>query len=75
MHVDPATARPLLVSPLAAPEGTGPIESQRSRTRAVDDSLGTIFIGIAGMIGAGKSTLGSRPQPSSGQPSRLAQRA
>lgn len=51
MHVEPATATPPLVSPLAA-EGTGP-----TRQRALDDSLGTIFIGIAGMIGAGKSTL------------------
>ena len=25
--------------------------------KQVDDSLGTVFIGIAGMIGAGKSTL------------------
>jgi len=40
------------VSPLAAADGTGP-----TRAGAIDDSLGTIFIGIAGMIGAGKSTL------------------
>ena len=40
------------MSPLAAADGTGP-----TRAGAIDDSLGTIFIGIAGMIGAGKSTL------------------
>jgi len=52
VHVDPATAPSVLVSPLAGADGTGP-----TRAGAIDDSLGTIFIGIAGMIGAGKSTL------------------
>ena len=52
MHVDPATAPSVLVSPLAGADGTGP-----TRAGAIDDALGTIFIGIAGMIGAGKSTL------------------
>jgi deoxyadenosine kinase len=51
VFADPATEPALPVSPLAA-DGSGP-----TKARTVDDSLGTIFIGIAGMIGAGKSTL------------------
>jgi deoxyadenosine kinase len=48
----PTTQTPLTTKPLA--DGSGPT---RARGAGVDSEFGDIFIGIAGMIGAGKSTL------------------
>ena len=62
MHADPhapETAVPPLRSAVA--DGTGPTpvtpSASAGRADATPEALGTIFIGIAGMIGAGKSTL------------------
>ena len=48
----PVPPAPATSAPPAA--GSGPVVAPK---KVVDDSLGNIFIGIAGMIGAGKSTL------------------
>ena len=56
MHADPLAPATAVPPPVrATADGTGP--TRADRPDATPEALGTIFIGIAGMIGAGKSTL------------------
>ena len=62
MHADPHAPETVVPPPRSAvADGTGPTPASASasagRADATPEALGTIFIGIAGMIGAGKSTL------------------
>lgn len=53
MQTEPSSTLTPQARPLA--DGSGPV--LREQAKAGNDSFGNIFIGIAGMIGAGKSTL------------------
>jgi len=62
VHADPHAPETAVPPPRSAiADGTGPTPASPSasagRADATPEALGTIFIGIAGMIGAGKSTL------------------
>ncbi|MEO7729437.1 MAG: deoxynucleoside kinase, partial [Kofleriaceae bacterium] len=58
MQTDPARPDSITHPPVAAiADGSGPTPASLSARPQPVDVFGNIFIGIAGMIGAGKSTL------------------